>query len=91
MNMNFNGVVLSSPLTWGTVGTLHTFFTIKSGDGEVVVKCDFLCYVRVNDDVLVEGEFRENPPKISSYRIEGKYFEAKAVENKTLNLKFKKP
>jgi hypothetical protein len=89
--MILKGVVLSNPLAWGTVGTLHTFFTINTNDSEVAVKCDFLCYCRVNDDLSVEGEFRENPPRISSYKIEGKYFEAKAVENKTINLNFKQP
>jgi hypothetical protein len=89
--MILNGHVSSSPLTWGTVGTLHTFFTIETNDGEVAVKCDFLCYVRVNDDVSVDGEFREKQPKVSSYRIEGRYFEAKTIKNKTLNLNFKHP
>lgn len=91
MNMILNGVVSSNPLTWGTIGTLHTVYTIKNDDGEVAVICDFLCYVRINDDVMVEGKFREKPPKISSYKMEGKYFEAKAVENQTLKLNFKQP
>lgn len=89
--MILNGNVTGSPLTWGTVGTLHTFFTMKSDEGEVAVKCDFLCYVRVNDTVSVDGEFREKQPKISSYKIEGRYFEAQAIKNKTLNLNYNQP
>jgi hypothetical protein len=75
----------------GNRGTLHTFFTIKSDDGEVDVKCDFLCYVGLMMTFWSRGEFRVNQPRVSSYKIEEKYFDAKVVENKTLNLNFKQP
>jgi hypothetical protein len=64
---------------------------MKTGDGELLVKCDYLCYVRWGDDVKVEGTFRTKARMITDYRIGGEYLHASKVENGTLNLSFEHP
>jgi hypothetical protein len=87
----FAGVVWGRPLTWGTATSLHTAFVIKTGDGELFVKCDFLCYVRWGDDVKVNGSFRTRARRITDFKIEGEYFHATSVENSGLELTFEHP
>lgn len=85
------GVVWGRPLTWGTAATLHTAFSAKTGDEQLMIKCDFLCYVRWGDDVKVEGTIRTKGKRITDYRVRGRYIEASMVENTTLGLTFEHP
>jgi hypothetical protein len=87
----YAGVVWGRPLTWGTATSLHTAFTMKTGDGELLVKCDFLCYLRWGDDVKVEGSFRTKERMITDYKIRGRYLHATSVENSSLGLTFEHP
>jgi hypothetical protein len=87
----FAAVVWGRPLTWGTATSLHTAFVVKTGDGEVFVKCDYLCYVRWGDDVKISGSFRAKPPRITDFKIGGKYFHATSVENSSLGVTFEHP
>lgn len=88
---NISGVVWGRPLTWGTAAGLHTAFVVKAGDKQIMVKCDFLCYVRWGDDVKVQGSFRTKEGRIADYRIRGKYLHATSVESPGLGLVFQHP
>jgi len=83
--------VWGRPLTWGTATSLHTAFTIKSASDRLLVKCDFLCYVRWGDDVKVEGSVRDREGRISDYKIRGKHIHASSVEDLTLGVAFERP
>ncbi len=85
------GIVWGRPLTWGTATGLHTAFTVKSGDDQVLVKCDFLCYVRWGDDVVATGSLKEREGRISDYRIRGRYFQADMIEDSVLGVVFERP
>ncbi len=87
----FSGIVWGRPLTWGTATSLHTAFVIKAGEEDILVKCDFMCYVRWGDDVRVQGSMRTKERRITDYRVKGRYLHAITVENATLGLTFDHP